>query len=249
MEQNKFGFFHRFVRTPLQELFASTSHEEMSSQALFRHTIREARNKAAWEMPLTEVRFVVVDTETTGFQPGNDALLSVGAVEVLGNIVREKRMHSLVRPDPAQSIPPHVVELTGLRDEDVASAPPLREVMLLFLQFVHDAVLIAHHAGHDMRFLNAGLKKTYKAHLPHRVIDTVDVACWLHPELSSYTLDDLLALYEIPVRGRHTADGDAQMTAELWSCFVNQALARGVSTLGELIEVVVLAKREKGMSL
>ncbi|KEO84584.1 exonuclease domain-containing protein [Tumebacillus flagellatus] len=243
MESNRFGFFRRFVKTPLQELLASTTQAEMSSQALFRHTLREAKTKAAWEMRLTDVRFVVVDTETTGFQPGDDALLSIGAVEVLGHRVQRKKLNSLVRPDPPQAIPPHVVQLTGLTDEAVAAAPPLRDVMLLFLQFVHDAVLVAHHAGHDMRFLNAGLKKTYKAQFPHRVLDTVDVARWLHPELTSFTLDELLALYEIPVVGRHTAIGDAQMTAQLWSCFVQEALTRGVSSLGDFIEQVVLAKR------
>ncbi|PWK13360.1 exonuclease domain-containing protein [Tumebacillus permanentifrigoris] len=243
MEQHHLGFFRRYIQTPLQGLFASTSQGEMHSEALLRHTMREARKKVAWETPLRDVRFVVIDTETTGFQPGDDALLSVGAVEVLGSTIQERTLHSLVRPDPMQSIPQAVVELTGIRDEDVQNAPPLRDVMLLFLQFVHDAVLVAHHAGHDLRFLNAGLKKTYKAHLPHRVLDTVDVARWLHPDLPSYALDDLLTLYNIPVRGRHTADGDAQMTAELWHCLIEQALAREVSTLGEFIEQVVLSKR------
>jgi DNA polymerase-3 subunit epsilon len=243
MEQNKFGFFRRFVQTPLQGLFASTSQGELHSEALLRHTMREARKKASWETPLSQVRFVVIDTETTGFQPGDDALLSVGAVEVIGSTVQERCLHSLIRPDPMRTIPQAVVELTGIRDEDVAHAPPLRDVMLQFLQFVHNAVLVAHHAGHDLRFLNAGLKKTYKAHLPHRVLDTVDVARWLHPNLPSYTLDDLLELYRIPVHGRHTADGDAQMTAQLWHCFVEQAMAREITTLGDLIEHVVLAKR------
>ncbi|WP_269432711.1 exonuclease domain-containing protein, partial [Effusibacillus lacus] len=92
------------------------------------------------------------------------------------------------------------------------------------------------------RFLNAALWKQSRSHLTHRVIDTFDVAKWLRPRLNQYSLDDLLEVYRIPVEGRHTALGDALMTAKLWGMLLEESVARGVTTVGELYEQVVLAK-------
>jgi DNA polymerase III subunit epsilon len=244
--QNRLGFFRRFLQSPLAGFLPLTSSlgHDRETEALLRHLMREERKKEAWEMPLEHVRFVVVDCETTGFNVQTDCLLSLGAVEMHGgNIVPGSLFDTLIRPEPFQHIPPLITELTGIRDEAVAQAPLLDTVLPPFLQFAKEAVLVMHHAAHDVRFLNRALTKKYHIHLHHRVVDTCDVAKWLFPQATSYTLDHWLLHYDIPLEGRHTAIGDAKMTARLWGHLLDEAVRRGVNTLGELQEAVVLAKR------
>ncbi|MFC4768643.1 exonuclease domain-containing protein [Effusibacillus consociatus] len=216
----------------------------MQAEALIRHLLKEARTKEAWDVPLLETRFVVVDTETTGFNPNTDVLIAIGAIEMIGDqIVPARTYHSLIRPEPERMIPPVVVKLTGIRNEDVATAAELSKVLHEFLDFAKDAVLVMHHSSHDVRFLNAALWLKSRTHLTHRVIDTFDVAKWLRPSLNQYGLDELLATYQIPVEGRHTALGDARMTGQLWKLLIHESIEKGVSTLGDLYEQIVLSKR------
>lgn len=247
MEQNRIGLFRRFLQSRAANLLsvtAATSREEMQAEALIRHLLKEARTKEAWDVPLLETRFVVVDTETTGFNPNTDAIISIGAVEMQGGrIIPDRTFASLVRPEPGRTIPPVVVKLTGIRNEDVAAAPSITELLPEFLEFAKDGVLVMHHSSHDVRFLNAALWRGSRTHLTHRVLDTYDVAKWLHPRWNRYSLDDLLKAYNIPVEGRHTAIGDARMTAAIWSLQIGEALQRGISTLGDLYEQIVLTKR------
>ena len=101
--------------------------------------------------PLSEVSFVVVDLETTGGNPGTDAITEVGAVRVRGGQV-EGEFATLV--NPRQPIPPFIAALTGIRDAMVASAPPVEAVLPAFLEFARGRGV----AGlHDLReaFLQA----------------------------------------------------------------------------------------------
>lgn len=247
MNQDRLGFFRRFLQSKASDLLSvstATSQNEMQAEALIRHILKEARTEDAWDSPLLETRFVVVDTETTGFNPATDALISIGAVQMIGDqIYFDRTYHSLIRPESERTIPPVVVKLTGIRDQDVAEAPEVTEILHQFLDFAKDAVLVMHHSSHDVRFLNAALWRKSRSHLTHRIIDTFDVAKWLYPRLNHYSLDDLLTTFGIPVEGRHTALGDATMTAKLWALLIGESLQRGVTTLGELYEEVVLDKR------
>lgn len=247
MNQERSGLLRRFLQSPFAHLMpytAANRQEEMQAQAFLRHLLKEARREEAWDAPLAETRFVVIDTETTGFQPKTDAIISVGAVEMSGDRVNmEQTFHSYLYPDPFQPVPKAIVELTGIRDEDLASAPRLEEVLHDLLHFLKDSVLVMHHADHDVQFLNAGLQRTSGLQLTHRVLDTCDVANWLYACPASVSLDDLLLQHGIPVEGRHTALGDAKMTASLWQKMLNEIQQRNICTVGELFESVVLAKR------
>ena len=246
MDGNRQGWFRRLIQTPLSGLMlpiaASTSEGDKNTQALMRHLLREARRQEAWDTPLERTRFVVVDTETTGFHTHDSILLSIGAVVMTGGAIhRDETFYSLVNSDPTHPIPPAITELTGIRAEDVRRAPLPREVLPAFLQFAKDAVLVLHHAGHDLPFLNQLLRRTFRTQLTHRVLDTADIARWLHPE-GSYRLDDLLVQYGIPVTDRHHALGDAKMTAELWQRMLAKVLEREVETLGDFYENMILSK-------
>ncbi|MNV91282.1 DNA polymerase III PolC-type [compost metagenome] len=116
-----------------------------------------------------------------------------------------------------------------------SSAPSLIDGLHNFMSFVGQRVLVAHGSAHDKAFLNAALWKTSKVQLTHRVLDTMMLARWLEPHRSNYTLDELLAVHEIPIEGRHNALEDAKMTARLWASYLREiSQKRQVETLGDL---------------
>lgn len=217
--------------------------EEWEERALVRQLLRDVRKEHSWDTPLRKAEFVVLDTETTGFNPREDALISIGAIQMAGvSLLEERYFDSLIQAEPLRDIPLKVSELTGIRTSDVIHAPKVSEVIVRFLEWVGDRILIMHHAGHDMAFLNAALWKVSASRFTHRTFDTYDVARWLHSTWNSYRLEDILEQYEIPVVNRHTALGDAMLTAKLWSRFIEEAKTRDVETVGDLYEEVVLSR-------
>ncbi|MFZ0718974.1 exonuclease domain-containing protein, partial [Mycobacterium sp.] len=112
----------------------------------------------AAEILLRETTFVVVDLETTGGRmtaaDGKvaDAITEIGAVKVRGGVVLGE-FATLV--DPQRSIPPQIVQLTGITTAMVCDAPTIAAVLPMFLEFARGAVMVAHNARFDMGFLRA----------------------------------------------------------------------------------------------
>src|SRR6187431_651802 len=123
--------------------------------------------------PLSATTFVVVDLETTGGSPASSAITEIGAVKTRGGeIVGE--FQTLV--DPGGPIPPFIVALTGITDAMVYAAPPIEEVLPAFLEFLGDAVLVAHNAPFDTGFLRAACRTHGYKWPGSEVVDTVTLA-------------------------------------------------------------------------
>ncbi len=219
------------ITPAVASVFGSQSAQQM---AFIRSAMKLQRQTSLFDLPLQSLEVAVFDLETTGFNPYNgDEIISFGAVTVSGNVINDNQTyHSLV--NPLKTIPLMIQELTGITMEMAESAPQLIEVLHQFFDFVQKRILIAHGTGHDKQFLNAALWKTSKVNLTHRVIDTMMIAKWLHPDLKSYDLERLLNMYEIPVTTRHHALEDSLMTAKLWVKFIAEITDRQVITLGDL---------------
>lgn len=186
------------------------------------------------DQDLRNMRFIVFDTETTGFHPyAGDELISIGAVVIEnGHIQESEYFHEYIHP--GKSIPSIVTEITSISNEDVANAPPVLPVLHKFLRFIGDSYIVAHCADFDINFINTKLKKLCKTKLYNPVIDTMALAYHLLPTNQSYGLDMLLEQYDIQVEGRHTALGDAWMTAKLYLKFLDELEVRGIHTLHAL---------------
>lgn len=209
--------------------------EHAHQMAQIRHMNRSPRKTSALESKLSDLEVVVFDLETTGFSPTNgDEIISFGAVAVKGGkVVEEESFYSLV--NPKRSIPPHIVELTGITNEMASDAPELIQVLTEFMQFIGRRVLVAHASGHDKQFLNQALWKTSKTTLNHRVIDTMMLAKWLEPGLAQYDLDTILERHGILIKNRHHARFDSLMTAQLWLIYMEQInKKKNIITLGDL---------------
>ncbi|MGB8954614.1 MAG: exonuclease domain-containing protein, partial [Tumebacillaceae bacterium] len=117
--------------------------------------------------------YVIFDLETTGFNASSDKIIDIGAVKVVDGQITET-FQRLV--NPGTKIPAFIQELTGITNEDVKDAPSIEDVMPEFLPFIGDAILVAHNADFDMRFINEAFEES--GYLPYtgEVVDTLPLA-------------------------------------------------------------------------
>lgn len=181
--------------------------------------------------PLHETDFVVVDVETTGAKTPPSRIMEVGAYRVQeGRIVAE--FHSLVNPQIP--IPPFIMRLTGISDGMVKEAPLFEEIAHAWLDFVGEAVLVAHNAQFDVRFLNHEIARVYPG---RRMINThlctVKLSRRIFPGLLNYRLHTVAEHFTIPILNRHRAADDALATAEIFIRMLARLKEHGARDLAD----------------
>ncbi|WP_366922940.1 hypothetical protein MFMK1_003422 [Metallumcola ferriviriculae] len=187
------------------------------------------------KLPLWDVPFLVIDTETTGLHPmAGDEIIWFAAVPMSGLTIEENKMYdNLVNPQV--ELPLEIQELTGVRPEQLAGAPTIYTVLEQFLTLAFNRVLVGYRLDFDFRFINLKLRRCCKTKLNHHVLDVAVLYRALHPEASDFTLDQLVRKYDIDAAGRHTAPGDALVTAKLLVILLREAAqSRNLNTLAQL---------------
>ncbi len=163
------------------------------------------------------MREIVLDTETTGFDPETgDRIVEIGAVELRGHIPTGRTYHQYINPE--RSMPEDAFAVHGLGDEFLADKPVFKEVAEAFLEFVGDAPLVIHNAAFDMKFLNAELRWVKLPGIPDdRAIDTLAIARRRFPG-SPASLDALCRRFSIDNSSRtlHGALLDSEILAEVY---------------------------------
>ena len=184
--------------------------------------------------PLRALEVVAFDTETTGLElRRGDTVISIGACRVVNARLLASEVFDM-RVDPGKPIPPASTAIHGITDADVAGAPPLPVVLPRFRDYVGDAVILAHNAAFDLLALQppgAGVT------LDMPVLDTLLISRALDASLDGHDLDSLADRYGLsfPPGTRHTALGDARVTAELWLALLPRLEARGIETLEQAL--------------
>jgi DNA polymerase III epsilon subunit family exonuclease len=178
---------------------------------------------------LEELDFVVVDIEATGAKMPPNRIIELGAYRIrAGKIVD----NFLTLVNPEIPIPRFVVALTGISNEVVQQAPLFAEVAPRWLEFVQDAVLIAHNAPFDTNFLNHEISRVYPGHRminPH--LCTVTLSRRAVPGLTNYRLETVADHFSIPIFDRHRAGSDALATAEVFIHLLERLAENGVKDL------------------
>jgi DNA polymerase-3 subunit epsilon len=184
---------------------------------------------------LRTMAFTVLDTETTGLDPrGGDAVVSLGAVRVDRGRVREDDVLDRLI-DPGRPIPAVATSVHGITNEMVAGRSDLPTVLADLSRFAADTVLVGHDIAFDLAFLRP-VEATSGVTLPTRVLDILLLSAVLHPaDGESHSLDSLARRYGIPVLGRHTALGDALVTAEILVRMIHQLCVAGIETYGAAV--------------
>lgn len=193
--------------------------------------------RATASTPWREARFVAVDLELTGLDPRRDEIISFAALPIEGGrvVVGEARS-AIVRPERMPSA--ETIRIHGLRPADLAAAPSLAGTLELILTALTGRVLVAHPAWVERRFLGAALRAA-GVRLATPVICTATLARRLLPEApraggGEIALADAATALGLPVHGRHTAEGDALTTAQLFVALATLLERRGPQTVGSL---------------
>ena len=202
--------------------------------------------------------YVVFDIETTGFSPVKNRIIEIGAVKVVDGVITDK-FSTFVNPDVP--IPFDIEKLTSINDAMVLPYPKIDVILPRFLEFVADAVLVAHNAGFDVGFIGHYAEALGLPFSP-TVLDTVSLARLLLPNLNRFKLDTVAKALNISLENHHRAVDDAGATAEIFTAFVKMLRERDIEDLDHLNElstmdaqtimklptnhVIILAKNDLG---
>ena len=191
-----------------------------------------AQTRAFDDRSLAELTFTVFDTETTGLNPSEgDEIIQIGATRIVnGRLLRHECFDQLV--DPQRPMASASIAVHGIQPDMLVGQPTILTVLPVFHAFAQDTVLVAHNAAFDMRFLQ--LKEAASGlRFDQLVLDTLLLSAWLHPNQESHRLEAIAERLGLAVTGRHTALGDAGVTARVFLKLIPLLRAKGVHTLGE----------------
>ncbi|MGK7753120.1 MULTISPECIES: DNA polymerase III subunit epsilon [unclassified Roseovarius] len=163
------------------------------------------------------MREIVLDTETTGFDPEQgDRIVEIGAVELYNHMPTGRTFHEYI--NPRRSMPQEAFEVHGLGDDFLRDKPVFEKIAQSFVDFIGDAKLVIHNAAFDIKFLNAELGWLNMARIPwEQAIDTLDIARRKFPG-SPASLDALCRRFGIDNSSRtlHGALLDSEILAEVY---------------------------------
>ncbi|MCP5073201.1 MAG: exonuclease [Rhodobacteraceae bacterium] len=186
------------------------------------------------DRPLSELRFVVFDTETTGLSPrGGDEIVQIAGVRVVnGRILRGEMFDTLV--DPKRPIPAASTAIHGIDDAMVQGAPDISKAGQAFHDFCEGSVLVAHNAPFDLAFLRLKQDQIGRE-FNHSVLCTVLLSAAIFEHTGQHTLDALTERFgvDLPADLRHTALGDAMATAEVFGQLLEVMKGAGITTMGQ----------------
>ena len=179
----------------------------------WKHYLKQFRKKQS--KTIEEIKFIIFDTETTGLNIQEDRILSIGAISVRNNIIFvEDSFEVFVKQETYTK---NTVEIHGILKEGIIDKTSEEKAMELFLNYIENAVLVAHHAAFDIEMINMALKRMQLPKLKNKFIDTGILYKKLEGKKDSlFSLDFLCDEFSVSKHDRHTAAGDAFITAKLF---------------------------------
>jgi DNA polymerase III subunit epsilon len=198
---------------------------------------------ATWteETPIDDVRFVVLDSETTGLNPRTDRIITIGAVAVRdGEILLDDTFDALLKLTRNTS----AVTVHGVTRDESLKGSEEHEALEKFLDYLRDGVIVGHHIGHDVAAFDTAYQRHWGFSLSNRCLDTMSLTLHLErdgafagrPPIRRFTLDALCEMFGVVPHDRHTASGDAFITAQVFLRLRRLALKYGRDRLGRITE-------------
>ncbi len=188
--------------------------------------------------PLNETRFIFLDTETTGLKINFDRILSIGAISSIANSINIADsfevyiQQNLFKKD--------TVKIHGIRKSGIKKIEEL-DALKLFLEYIQNDILVAHHAFFDLGIINEALTRNGLGEIQNKILDTgiLFKASKHHINYvdKHYTLDDLCDELKIPKSDRHTASGDAFITAIAFQKIINRLNKKKDLSIKDLLQI------------
>ncbi|MGD8524685.1 MAG: 3'-5' exonuclease, partial [Thioalkalispiraceae bacterium] len=168
------------------------------------------------DKPIAKSRFIIMDTETTGFHAyAGDQIVSIAMIEYQGLQNTGNIYQTLI--NPGRTIPAESTAIHGITDDDVSQAPVIEDALPDILNFIADGIIVGHHIQFDIRFLNKTLKPYLGLTLQNPWLDTMLLFLAHEKRLGHYQLEEATSHYGIEIHDRHTALGDAQAAGVLFT--------------------------------
>ncbi len=193
---------------------------------------RSAASPQLDDCPLAELTYTVFDTETTGLDPsGGDEIIQIGATRIVNRrLLGQECFDQLV--DPQRALSEESIRIHGITPNLLVGQATIVAVLPAFRAFCADTVLVAHNAAFDMRFLQLK-EERLGLRFDQPVLDTLLLSAVLHPSQESHRLEAIAERLGVSVVGRHTALGDAMVTAEVFLKMLPLLAAMGIHTLSQ----------------
>jgi DNA polymerase III subunit alpha, Gram-positive type len=161
---------------------------------------------------LEDAVYVVFDVETTGLSAVYDTIIELAAVKIhKGEVIDKFEAFA----NPHHPLSATTIELTGITDDMVSSAPDIDVVLTDFREWMGDSILVAHNASFDIGFLNMGLQKIGLEKSANPVIDTLELGRFLYPTFKNYRLNTLAKKFDIELTQHHRAIYDTEATGHI----------------------------------
>ena len=190
---------------------------------------------------IEETRFVVLDTETTGFDYTNDRILCIGALVLQNNIIKiEESFEIYIEQDHYDE---STAQIHGILKDFIVKRPTELEALDQFLNYLGDSIIIAHHANFDITMINRALERNGLPELKNKSLDTgilykkTLIKSHLFERKDHYALDDLADKFDISKKDRHTALGDAYITAIAFLKIVKKLREKKEINLNQLFKL------------
>lgn len=184
---------------------------------------------------LTSETYIVFDIETTGLSVVNNKIIELAGVK-MKNGQEIDRFSTFINPH--EKIPYHISQLTNITDDMVQDAPELEPKLREFVDFVGDAVLVAHNARFDMGFIQANLKQLGLSELSNPVLDTLELARLLYPSMKNHRLNTLSDKFKVNLDNHHRAIDDSVALGHVLFHMLKDAVEKNIHTLDRLNDYV-----------
>ncbi|MCP4297034.1 MAG: hypothetical protein GY786_15630 [Proteobacteria bacterium] len=186
------------------------------------------------DKPISDVEFVITDIETTGSIRGKDRIIDIAAIKIRDN-KEIGRFESLVQP--GLPITYQISRLTGIKNDTVKNAQPIEEVLPKYIDFMQDAIFVAHNSLFDYLFINSEINRLDLTPLQTQMeICTFRMAKKILPDLRARGVSGLAKYFNYSLEGRHRAMPDVLATKYYFEQFILILSKEGIDTLHQLIE-------------
>lgn len=184
---------------------------DIFGRAIMEKVTRDEKGVSLLEMPNS---FVVFDIETTGLDFIFDEIIEIGAIKIVNGAVVDS-FNSLIKPK--NKIDEFITELTGITNEMLEDAPSIREVLLNFVDFIGNNILVGHNVNFDINFVYDNLIRNELNPISNDFVDTMRISRRLLKELKHHRLIDLAEYYNIDIQGNHRSLKDAEITLNVFN--------------------------------
>lgn len=190
---------------------------------------------------LNEIRFVVLDTETTGFDYLHDRILSIGALSLQNKtIVLSSSLELYLHQDHYNA---DSAKIHGILKSGGYNKVSEEEAIKQLLAYLQNSMIIAHHAVFDITMINKALERNGLPRLKNQVLDTSNLykgtllTSNIFKKKEHYSLDELAEKFDISRRDRHTAIGDAYITAIAFLKIMSRLKEKGPLKIKDLLKI------------